>query len=115
MDKLIWFIMVFIIIYLFYLFFVILRKKKLNKFRNGVELTILEKKYKVDIEKIGIKKLAHIVAITNALIIGLTFVTIEFFDNIIIKLMVAFVMLMVLIFVSYSIIGKIFRKRDKNV
>lgn len=115
MDKLIWFIIVFVIVYLFYLFFVILREKKLNKFRNGVEVTILEKKYKVNIEKIGIKKLAHIVAITNALIIGLTFVTIEFFDNIIIKLMVAFVMLMVLIFVSYNIIGKILRKRDKNV
>lgn len=115
MDKLIWFIIVFVIVYLFYLFFVILRKKKLNKFRNGVEVTILEKKYKVNIEKIGIKKISHIIAIINALIIGLTFVTIEFFDNIIIKLMVAFVMLMVLIFVSYNIIGKILRKRDKNV
>lgn len=115
MDKLIWFIIVFVLVYLFYLFFVILRKKKLNKFRSGVEVTILEKKFKVDINKIGIKKLAHIVALTNALIIAVTFVTIEFFDNIIIKLMVSFVMLMVLIFICYNIIGKILRKKGKNV
>ena len=48
MDKLIWFVVVFLLIYLFYLFFVILRKKKLSKFKSGVEVTILEKKYKGD-------------------------------------------------------------------
>lgn len=115
MDKLIWFIVVFLVIYLFYLFFVILRKKKIAKFRKGVEVSILEKKYKVDIDKIGIKKIAHIVSFTNALIIATTFVIIDFFDNIIIKLMLSFVVLMILIFMSYSLIGKILRKKVKNV
>ena len=115
MDKLIWFVVVFLLIYLFYLFFVILRKKKLSKFKSGVEVTILGKKYKVDVDKIGIKKIAHVVALTNALIIAITFVIIDFFNNIIIKLMMSFVVLMVLIFISYSIIGRILRKKEKNV
>lgn len=112
MEKLIWFIIVFSVIYLFYFLFIICRKKKLEKFKTSVEVQFLIKKFKLNIDKINIKLLAHLIAMANALIISTTFTIVEFFDNVIIKLMMAFVSLMFLILVIYSILGKTLKKKE---
>lgn len=112
MEKLIWFLIVFGIIYLFYFFFIICRKKKLEKFKTSVEVQFMVKKFKLNLDKMNIKLLAHLIAISNALIIGITFTIVEFFENVIIKLTVAFASLMVLILIIYSILGKILKKKE---
>ena len=112
MEKLIWFIVVFIIVYLFYLFFVICRKKKLEKIKNSTEILFLQKKFKLKLTKINNNFLAHGVALTNAFIIAVTFTIVELFNNIIIKLMIAFVTLIILILIVYTIFGKILKKKE---
>ncbi len=114
MDKLIWFVVVFLIIYLFYFIFVICRKKKLEKVKQSTEILFLKKKFKLKLDKINVKFLAYGVALTNAFIIATTFTVVELFDNIIIKLMVAFVLLIILILTVYSIFGKILKKKEGN-
>lgn len=112
MDKLIWFFVVFLIIYLFYFIFVICNKKKLGKVKKSTEILFLKKKFKLKLDKMNDKFLAHGVALTNAFIIASTFTVVELFENIIIKLMVAFVMLIILILTIYSIFGKILKKKE---
>lgn len=112
MEKLIWFIIVFSVIYLFYFLFIICRKKKLEKFKTSVEVQFLVKKFKLNIDKINIKLLAHLIGLANAFIISTTFTIVEFFDNVIIKLMMAFVSLMFLILIIYSILGKTLKKKE---
>ncbi len=112
MDILISFIIVFLITYLFYLFFVILRKNKVIKIKNSTEALFLKKRFKLKLDKISDKKFANIIALTNAFIIGVTFCIIEFVDNYILKIMFIFVTLMILILVLYTIIGKILKKKE---
>ena len=101
MDKLVWFLIVFIIVYLFYFFFVICRKKKLEQFKTSTEMLFLQRKFKIDLSKHNIKMVAHMVALINAFIIAITFVILEIFDNIFIKIMVI-----------YSIFGKQLKKKE---
>ena len=112
MEILIWFGIVFCVIYLFYFIFVICRKKKLSKIKQSTEILFLKKKFKLNLNHISDKKLANIVAISNSFIISITFTVVELFDNIIIKLMVAFVMLIILILIIYGLLGKILKKKE---
>lgn len=115
MESLIWFCLVFIIVYLVYFLFVICRKKKLEKVKQSTEMLFLKKRFKLNLEKINVKFLAHFIALINAFIIAVTFVVVELFDNIIIKLMVAFVVLIILILLIYSLFGKILKKKEGKI
>ena len=115
MKYLLTWLLVFIIIYLFYLFFVILRKKKIDKFLDNVYANYLIRTYKLDKNKINVKKLSHLVAISNAFIIATTFVIISFVKNFILMMLLAFIVLIPLQLFVYNIIGKYLKRSEKNV
>lgn len=114
MKELIIFLILFIIVYLFYFIFVISRKKILKKFPNGKELTFLKYKYNLDYSKINIKVLAHVIALSNAFILSITVTIISIFDNFLIQMLVGFLILIPLILIIYSIIGKIYSKKSRR-
>ena len=111
-------IIVFIIIYLFYLLFVILRKKKLLLFRNNIYVRYLESKYRLDISLLNLKKLANTIALANSFIIALTFYLIGITDNFLLKMLLAFAILIPIQIFIYHIIGifyqKNIRKKENN-
>ena len=109
-----WFI-VFIIIYLFYLLFVILRKKKMNNFLDNTYVLYLIRVYKLNKEKLNIKKLSHLIALSNAFIIATTFIIISFVKNFILMMLLAFVVLIPLQLGVYHIIGKYLKRSEENV
>lgn len=111
MEEFILFIVFFLIVYFIYLFLIILRKKKLEKYRNSTEIRYLVGRYHVDMKASNMKTVANIMALTNAFIISLTVTIISFIPNFIIKILVGFVLLIVLILISYDIIGKYFQKK----
>lgn len=115
MKYLLTWMLVFIIIYLFYLFFVIFRKKKIDKFLDNVYANYLIRTYKLEKNKINVKKLAHLVAISNAFIIATTFVIISFVKNFILMMLLAFIVLIPLQLIVYNIIGKYLKRSEKNV
>ena len=117
MEKVILdFILIFILVYLIYFLFIISRKKKMNKYRSSTEILFLEKKYKLNIDNINLRKLSHILALANAFIIALVFVVVSFIDNFIIKILIGFILLIPIILFVYHLIGKYFQKRsEKNV
>lgn len=108
-------LLIYTIIYLFYLFFVILRKKKIDKFLDNVYANYLIRTYKLDKNKINIKKLAHIVAVSNAIIIATTFIIISFVNNFILMMLLAFIVLIPLQLFVYHIIGKYLKRSEENV
>jgi len=74
MRTLIIFITFFSISYLFYIFFVILRKKnkKFNSKQIRVEENFLITKYKLDMRKINYRKFLFLIYFVNSVIIGIT-------------------------------------------
>lgn len=114
MGELVLWLVCFVIVYLLYFLLVINNKKKLAKYRNSTEVKFLENKYKVNIKKIEIKTLANIMALVNAFIIATTVSIIGIVDNMFLKLLVAFVVLIPLILIMYSIIGRLLVKKYGN-
>lgn len=115
MKQLILWLTIFIAVYLFYLLFVILRKKKLELFKNNIGFSYLVKVYKLNTKKIDTKEIAHIIALANSFIIATTFVVIDFINNFYLKMFVALILLILLQLLIYHIIGKCLKRRDKNV
>ena len=112
MTYLITFLFCFIIIYLCYSIAVIYRKKGFEKFKTSKQLTYFEKAYNIDKNKINLKAFAQSLALTNAFIIAITCTIIEIFDNLILKLMVGFILLVPLMLIMYKILGTIYKKKE---
>lgn len=114
MIELITFIGAFLIVYIFYLLFVILRKKNKDKLKNGIELRYLKVKYNVDVKDLDIKKMSHVIAIANSFIIATTVTIISFIDHLILMMVVGFVVLMILELIIYHIIGTHYQQKKRG-
>ena len=117
MELILWLVLI-VIIYAFYEIFVIRKEKALENMKHGKELTLLEKKYKLDYDKLDIKKIARMVGISNAFIISTVvslvcllqkFITNTFLWGLAV-IGVGIVLLVPLILLCYSLIGKHLRK-----
>ena len=124
MELIVWLIMI-VVIYLFYELFVIRKDKALENMKRGTELTLLKRKYKLDLGRLSVKKLVRVIGITNAFIIS-TVVSIvcllqDFIESTLLWMLavigVGIVLLIPLILICYSLIGKHYQKvqEGKNV
>lgn len=109
------FFSVFILVYILYFIFVISRKKSLEKLKKSKSMDYFKQLYKIDPEKIEIKQFANLFGAANAFIIALIITIIEVFDNLIIKLVVALILMLPTIYLTYSLIGKYYTKNKNNL
>ena len=114
MENIIFSLITFIVIYLLYFIFVISKKNKLEKFENSMYVNFLVNISKIDIKKIDMKKLAHILAISNSFILAFTVFIVEYVDKLFLKLLVGFVVILPLLYITYFIIGKILKNKGKK-
>ena len=114
MENLILSLVTFGLVYLIYLFLIVLRKNKMAKYKNSTEVKYLKSKYKININKVNLKKLAHILALANAFIIALTIFVTGFVNDFVLKLMVGFVVLFPMILIVYHLIGINLAKKYKK-
>ena len=112
MDYLLTFIICFIIIYLVYSIFVIYRKKGFEKFKSSKQVIFFEKAYNMDFKKINLKGFAQSLALTNAFIIAFTFTVIQLIQNFILKMLVAFVILVPLMLLMYKLLSIVYKKKE---
>lgn len=112
MERLIVTLIVFIVIYLLYVFTVLMNQKKLKEFEKSGQGSFIIKKYDLELTKLDKKKFANMIALTNSLIISITFLITDFISNYIIKLLVGFVILIPLILLGYHFIGVYFKKKE---
>ena len=106
MKELVLWLLCFIVVYLVYLILIINNKKKLAKYRNSTEIKYFKNKFNINIDKIGMKKLANIISLANAFIISTTVSIVSLLDSIIIVLLLSIFVLIPLIIVVYNIIGR---------
>ncbi len=106
-------LMVFVAFYLLYLFFVILRKKKLAKFNDSPYIKYLAKVYKLDLKKLDAKKTAHLVTLANSFIIATTFIIIFSIENYLLMLGLTIITVIPLSLLVYYIVGKILKRGEK--
>ena len=105
------FIISFLIVYLFYLFTVILQTKRYDKFKKSNQVMYFVKKYKIDVNKLNMKKFTNILGLTNSLIISIAFTTTYLVDNLILQLLIGLIVLIPLIFIFYSLIGNYLKRK----
>ncbi len=113
MKILISYVIYFVVIYLFYLFTVILNKKKHEKYKRSKQIMLFVKRYNLDFKKISFTKFLNIVALTNSFIMSTTIMLLEYVPNLFLKLVIAFVALMALIPSCYRLIGIYIERRNK--
>ena len=114
MKFLVIFLVSFIVVYLAYLLTVINNKKKLEKFKTSNQVLLLVKKYNIKVTDSNVKMLAQLVALSNAFIIAISITLVELVNNLILKVLVAFVTIIPLILISYSLIGKYMLKKESK-
>ena len=113
MKYLIIFVVSFILVYFFYLVTVILQSKKINKFKKSNQVMYFVNRYKLDINKIKMKRFMNTIALTNSFIVALAFTATFLNDNIYIGMVIGLIVLIPLMLISYDIIGKDLRKRER--
>lgn len=114
MNYIMTFILTFLVVYLLYLLTVILNKKQLKKFEKSNQASYFIKKYKLKINEKNVKKLANLIALANAFIISITIVVIELVSNYILKVLVAFLVIVPLILILYHIVAKLMLRGDNK-
>ncbi len=119
LELLLWLGM-FVLIYLFYELFVIRKEKVLENMKDGKELSLLSKKYKLDYSKINMKSLVRVIALSNAFILSTVVTVVCLLQNIIPNfllwmvsvLVVGIVLLVPFILIIYSKIGRYYQKKQ---
>ena len=119
MRELLLWLGMFVLIYLFYELFVIRKEKVLENMKEGKELSLLSKKYKLDYSKINMKELVRLIALSNAFIISTVVTLVCLLQNwisnfllwIIAVLVVGLLLLIPSILIIYTRIGRYYQKK----
>lgn len=114
MKYILLFVFAFTIIYLFYLFTVILQKKRYDKFKESNQVMFFVKRYKLDKDKINIKKFINVISLVNSFIIAISFTVSSISSNFIIELLIGLLVIVPLMLLSYHVIGISLKKEEEK-
>ena len=112
MKEVLFFIITFLLVYLIYYLFVINKKKALEKWQTGKEMSYLKKVYKIKI--VNLKQMANVIALANAFIVATTVSVVSLFNNFVSQMLMGFTILICLIILVYHFIGKYYQKKGKK-
>ena len=101
----------FIVVELYYSLFVIRKNKKYDPNKATQEVKLLVTKYKVDMNKINYQAFLKAVALVNALDVALVIYWVTFIDKLNIECLVAIVLIIPVILISYAIFGNYLKKK----
>lgn len=111
MFNLIMFIVIFLGVYFVYYFIFddMLKKEKYTKIS---ELVLLTRKFDLDKKKMNYRSALNGIAIINGFIVAVAFTIIDLIPvNIVLKLLIAFVIMLIMIFGIYIYYGKMLQKK----
>lgn len=120
MTELIIWAVTLVLIYLFYELFVVRKSKALENMKNGKELTLLKRKYKLDYNTLNMKMVIRLVGLANAFIISTIVALVclfqKYINNIFLWMLIVIgigiILLTPMILICYSIIGKYLQKKQ---
>lgn len=115
MEELILFLMCFVFMFIIYEIFIVAKAKKnvRNKKNNKepIEIKYLVSKYHLDLKKVNYNQLLQIIALVSSLDISIIVTISLFFEGYLIQLLVALVLAIVVILVSYHFVGYFYKKK----
>ena len=115
MDKLIQefilFIISFIIVFVLYQIFIIRKAKRKKNPKEPIEVSYLVNKYKLDLEKVNYKKLLRVISIVSSFDIALVVALILLFKSFIVEIVVGFIAMLIIIFISYHLVYLVYKKK----
>ena len=121
MEKIYIFIITFLIVFIIYqLFFILPRWKYKKKEKKGkikkvkkelIEIRYLITKYHLDIEKVNYNKLLRIVGLVSSFDITIIVCIVVFVRNYLLALLLALVIVIPVILVSYHFVGVYYKKK----
>ena len=104
-------LLAFILIELYYSLFVIRKNKKYDPDKATSEVKLLVKKYNVDMKKVNYYSFMKTVALINALDVALVLYWVTFINKSNIECIVAIVLIIPVILISYAIFGNYLKKK----
>ena len=111
LEELILFILTFLLIFIIYELFLVRKAKKDKRRKKPIEVNYLIGKYNLDINKLNYRRLLNIISVVSAFDISLVVTIVSLLNNFLFQLLVGFVLIMLLIIVSYDIVGRIYKKK----
>lgn len=105
-ENVLMFIIFFVIIYVVYYFLYVRKQIKYDKKKISSDLRILEIYYKVDVKRIGYQKVLRILNFVNSIMLTILMMIIINLDKFIYKFLVALVLMIPLIWVTYYFLAK---------
>ena len=115
MKYLICFAVFFIIIYLLYYFAFVWKSKRYSYKKLPSDIRILEGYYKINVKKIGYKKVLRIMNFVNALMLSLMMLLVMNLDKFIYKFLVILVLMIPCIWVVYYFLAKYLKHLEGKV
>lgn len=115
--NVIYFVVSYLIIFLLYSLVINRKKKSYKDATKQMDVLYLVNKFKLNTKKTKYNTLKWITNIVNPLIISITFIIVTNIKSFTLGIMIGFLVMMMLIYSIYEIIGRILKKKefDKNV
>lgn len=112
LEDLWWFLGIFLVIYIFYLIFGVLKRKKFNIDKIPVELRFLIKRYHLDMSKINYRSIMNMIGLASSFVISFTATFIfKYIKNELLMILIGGLMIIPLIFITFNFIGLYYRKK----
>lgn len=114
--NVIYFVVSYLIIFLLYSLVINRKKKSYKDATKQMDILYLVNKFKLNTKKTKYNTLKWITNIINPLIISITFIIVTNIKSFTLGIMIGFLVMMMLIYSIYEIIGRILKKKesDKN-
>lgn len=115
MEELILFLMCFLFMLIIYEIFIVSKAKKNFKNKKNhkepIEIKYLVSKYRLDLKKVNYNQLLQIIALVSSLDISIIVTISLWFEGYLLQLLVALILAIVVILVSYHFVGYFYKKK----
>ncbi len=113
MEEFILFLLTFIVLFIIYqfVFIIPLKRDDKKKKKELLEIRYLKSKYELDFDKISYNQLLQICAITSCLDMSIAVTVVAFIKSILWEIVVGFVTVCILIFISYHLVYLFYKKK----
>ena len=104
-----------VLVLLYYKFIETRKIKKYTKDNIPVDLKLFIQTQRVNVKKISYKKLMRLFAIINAVDIGIILLITNLVSNLFLKLLIAIPAIFIVLYISYTLAGKILKKKGMTL
>ena len=111
MTEIVVFLLTFLVVLLIYELILVRKCKKDKKIKKPIEVQYLVNCYNLDLKKVNYKKLLNIVSLVSSFDIAVVVTVMGLTDNFLLEILIGCFLTIILILSSYSIVGKIYKKK----